>query len=557
PQPTASGGEFNPKLEPKFEQDPEPEPEPDCYPEEILNPEPKPKRELTAFEIFGKGGFGGTGFGGGSGDDTKMGKISILIPKELAVPPAEQNIWLKYFGFGGIYKGYTLKYKDKAYRVPFSELPVDLIEAPAPLPDYAYAELDSNNKLVRILESHRYDKFLTKTKWEVIAKECNAVPTHGIITFEQFIDNINIGLEKRKKYLQNLGSDLREKVDIDEVEDDPNINNFESYVPEPISDEELMQDKTPDVKVQSAEDMVIDANFEDDILKRYYDKQIEKEDEPFVVIFGGKKREWAPIDGKRKAKNMTPLTLLDKLELTLEGAKGSDLGYVKDSLSQVMGVDKSKVSAGYCVAWYNKASTEDKKKFKDTIKVIEDKKIFWGRPVGYGMSEIGQHGIDHAKRLVKYIGRIAAYIREYHTEFGLPSPTNEEILLAKYGALFHDTGRANEWIDVFDEVSSEIAAKELKGKLSGRQILRVKNAIMNKDANVKGKDIVAIMVHEADCLDIQRVKSNFDPRYLDLHACFFNANPNGDIGKASDGKLWNKMWDLISWTKGEIDSSEY
>ena len=161
----------------------------------------------------------------------------------------------------------------------------------------------------------------------------------------------------------------------------------------------------------------------------------------------------------------------------------------------------------------------------------------------------GNHGTNHAKRLVGYINDIAGYIRKYHRELSLSEPTNEEILLAKYAALFHDSGRANEWVDVFDEVSAEIAATELKGKLAVSQISRVKNAIKNKDADVRGKDIVAIMVHEADCLDVQRVKDDFDIRYLDVYQCFYVANP----GASFSGAMYDDVNELVGMAKKAID----
>ena len=96
---------------------------------------------------------------------------------------------------------------------------------------------------------------------------------------------------------------------------------------------------------------------------------------------------------------------------------------------------------------------------------------------------------------------------------------NQDVKLAEYAAMYHDSGRKNHWVDVFDETSARRAKKQLGNLLSEEEIDIVVKAINSKDAPPveSGKSKVAILLHEADCIDIQRVISSFDCKFMDLY----------------------------------------
>lgn len=273
----------------------------------------------------------------------------------------------------------------------------------------------------------------------------------------------------------------------------------------------------------------IDEKTRNEVLKKYYGKTVEPGEE-LVLYFKGKRRIWIPINDsfpKTNTEHLDPLTEKEKLQLALEGAKGRERKAIVDFLDK-------EPKKGYTtdVERIEDFMKIDAEKRKDVLEFIECNYIFSGRPKVNSKAptemDAGTHGIAHATRAVGYVNNIARFIKKHHKMLKLKSPTKDEIILAKYAALFHDSGRANTNVDVFDETSSHIAGEELKGKLSSENIERVQDAIKNKDASVDGKDIVAVMLHEVDTFDVIRVYGvkGFNIKYLDVVQSYFGKKPD-------------------------------
>lgn len=169
------------------------------------------------------------------------------------------------------------------------------------------------------------------------------------------------------------------------------------------------------------------------------------------------------------------------------------------------------------------------------------------------------HGIQHAARTAFYIPILANLYRKYGYDEAL-SLTEEDIQLLQITALFHDAGREGDGDDLWDHKSAialyvrltSLGVDQMKAKL-------LAEAIANKDYNTynrpgktyfeineingvlswewvpstnRKKNIFQHLIHDADCLDIMRIRDTFDSNYLDFVQLIEKNNPtaSNDIG---------------------------
>jgi hypothetical protein len=125
------------------------------------------------------------------------------------------------------------------------------------------------------------------------------------------------------------------------------------------------------------------------------------------------------------------------------------------------------------------------------------------------------HSALHGARAAIFVEIFANIYRRLFKEF--ENLSDEDIYKASIAALFHDSGREAEGIDVFEELSAQNARDYLfQCGFSEDFAEEVRQIVLHKDAPVSTKDPVAVLLHEADCIEYLRL-SHFDPRYLDVY----------------------------------------
>lgn len=148
------------------------------------------------------------------------------------------------------------------------------------------------------------------------------------------------------------------------------------------------------------------------------------------------------------------------------------------------------------------------------------------------------HGIQHVTRAAEIYGVVFTNLfrRHKHPEALKLTPT--KLKLIKLALLFHDAGRENENEDLWDHDSGLLLYFYLTLVLgcSHETAKLMAEAIANKDQSPHGyrelvenngeltwvytaarpKNILEIIIHDADCLDIIRARDSFDATYLDF-----------------------------------------
>jgi len=153
------------------------------------------------------------------------------------------------------------------------------------------------------------------------------------------------------------------------------------------------------------------------------------------------------------------------------------------------------------------------------------------------------HGIQHVTRAAINIPIFANLYRRFGNAEAL-ALNNEDIKLLQIAALFHDSAREGEGVDLWDQ-DSGLFFYEYVTKTLGFSPLKAKlfaEAIANKDADEANyyelidmawvkreakspKNIYQKLIHDADCLEIIRARDHFDANYLDFYK---------DIAKSND-----------------------
>lgn len=159
------------------------------------------------------------------------------------------------------------------------------------------------------------------------------------------------------------------------------------------------------------------------------------------------------------------------------------------------------------------------------------------------------HGVQHVNRVAYYIPVLANLYRRYGNEEAAKL-TNEDIKLIQIAALFHDAARRNgTGKDEWDHESGLLAYDYLINvlKIPNEKACLLAEAIINKDTKegryyklihnkggmvcwkIKTKttrNIYQKLLHDADSLDIIRVKHTYNAEYLDFHNELAKTNPH-------------------------------
>lgn len=125
------------------------------------------------------------------------------------------------------------------------------------------------------------------------------------------------------------------------------------------------------------------------------------------------------------------------------------------------------------------------------------------------------HGLMHATR----VGLLVRMIANMYNKYSTFEITEKEILLAQYLAVFHDSARQAEGVDVWDDESAENAYSYLIELGFTKDVaLECVQIIKDKDCSKPNKHILTKLIQCADCIDIMRVYgiSGFRDEYLDI-----------------------------------------
>lgn len=183
------------------------------------------------------------------------------------------------------------------------------------------------------------------------------------------------------------------------------------------------------------------------------------------------------------------------------------------------------------------------------------------------------HGIQHAVRAAIYSDVFISLYRRYKDEEALLL-TDEDIELLKISLLFHDAARESDGIDEWDKESALMLYHYLviSQGVKPEKALIFAEAVANKDsvpgniyhklvtntggqltwryeAPAKAKSIYQKIIHDADCLDIIRVRTNFNATYLDFYQQIASKN---DQALVEMGKLITEARSLIYWHGDDV-----
>lgn len=155
------------------------------------------------------------------------------------------------------------------------------------------------------------------------------------------------------------------------------------------------------------------------------------------------------------------------------------------------------------------------------------------------------HGCMHVSRAAVEVSLIAQIYKKYDPSFKL---SEEDILLAQYLTIFHDSARQAEGVDVWDERSADNARVYLTAMgFDEEKINQAIKDLKSKDGDPSTRNPIAKLIHDADCLDIMRIygKISFKDKYLDM----FNDLKNQPGFLKDLQKLKNDLYEFIRFTE--------
>jgi hypothetical protein len=229
-------------------------------------------------------------------------------------------------------------------------------------------------------------------------------------------------------------------------------------------------------------------DLSDTIAKDFYAKKLPSYEE-ITVLWDGKEVPWMS------------LSLDQQYAMLLDGARGNDIGEVEE------------------IGRLVKEAKESPEKAEKAGKEIREMVLFDDENPSFRC----YHGVKHSIRAALTVEAVARVYGELFEEF--ESIPEKQIQRAIMAAIFHDSGRQAEGVDIFSNLSAANAERELRRlEFAADTVTACAEAIRRKDEKVAEKSSIAILLHEADCLEYQRLGPGFNSKYLD--AC----------GKTSDGK---------------------
>lgn len=125
------------------------------------------------------------------------------------------------------------------------------------------------------------------------------------------------------------------------------------------------------------------------------------------------------------------------------------------------------------------------------------------------------HGLMHATR----VGLIVRMVANMYNAYSSIKISEKEIVLAQYLAVFHDSARQAEGVDVWDDESAENAYPYLLELGFTKEVAKeCVQIIKDKDSSKPNKHILTKLIQCGDCIDIMRLygTSGFQNRFLDI-----------------------------------------
>ncbi|MDR2341222.1 MAG: hypothetical protein LBD72_02760 [Puniceicoccales bacterium] len=165
------------------------------------------------------------------------------------------------------------------------------------------------------------------------------------------------------------------------------------------------------------------------------------------------------------------------------------------------------------------------------------------------------HSALHGARAAVFVKIFANIYRRLFEEF--ENLSDEDIYNASIAALFHDSGREAEGIDIFEELSAQNARDYLfQSGFSDESAEKVRQIVIHKDVPVSDKDLATILLHEADCIEYLRL-THFDPRYLDVYGGTGQSNRLAftTLNNVTDEEIRKVLIQLVEVAKEIIGSS--
>ncbi|MDX1900986.1 MAG: SidE phosphodiesterase domain-containing protein [Gammaproteobacteria bacterium] len=282
-----------------------------------------------------------------------------------------------------------------------------------------------------------------------------------------------------------------------------------------------------------------------DIGERYYNLRESNLIEPdgFSVFIGRKKRLANKLWGPSLAEMLQRKKLGENLFDDEEKTEGIRLG---DPLSMHV---KWAFNHMYKVPYPKKTNTEED---KEEIEIARK-----------------HHGIQHVTRAAYYV-TVLANLYKKHGDHDAKNLTDDDIKLMQIAMLFHDSAREADGEDKWDHESAILLYCYLTKKINvpHEKAKLIAEAVANKDPDsgkgyfelilnkdnevawtwshhVEGKNIYQKIIHDADCLDIVRVRDHFDARYLDFYK---------EIASRPENNLaFDEMAELIIETRSLVD----
>jgi hypothetical protein len=154
------------------------------------------------------------------------------------------------------------------------------------------------------------------------------------------------------------------------------------------------------------------------------------------------------------------------------------------------------------------------------------------------------HGPKHCARTAILSEEIARLYKKLYIEF--ERITKKEIKCCFLAGVYHDSGRQTDGPDIYDPLSAHYCEIDLNSKGFAPLIVQnVKTAILNKDETVATKDKIAIALHDADSMEMQRFGSRFDSRYLNCNCLTLRAGVDSAFAQAQVDALCQRSKNFI------------
>ncbi len=324
-----------------------------------------------------------------------------------------------------------------------------------------------------------------------------------------------------------------------------------------ISEKDIHSEQDPETENQP-------NHMSETIKQALIDKNYNKYDKPYMTLmYNNEKRIWDIPDEAtttwiektygtnsektRELLSLEPMNVQEKTLAMLQGARGEDLEKIREAIDCILydinlktnpqpGRQKDdEARINLIKSSLNKDSLATVEQAANLFQKLQTHYIYKNKSTPTSLQRFGSsaHGVLHANRTKDYVEKIAEFVNKNTKMFSNNLKfTQTEVKLAEYATMYHDAGRKNHYVDVFDETSANRAKKQLQNSLKEDEINTVIDAIKNKDADpTSGKSNIAILLHESDCIDITRLRHGFDCTYMDLYKLLAEKNKTKNAKK--------------------------